>query len=472
MNRFRHKNFIRMIQLLLGLLLVVQIVLIVLVKKAGAEAVKASPYAVLTVDGVSMEPLLHEGDAIFVYQAPYSTLLVGDVVVFYQDGELVTHEIVDVAGDTFLTKGLANDLPDAPLTKENYCAKMLFSVPMIGTVLSLYGSFWLFVGFAALIALLFYWSDLYRWIVGRRVCLGITKLLAYSLFLSVILLAGTFTRTKYTSYLNDHSHVVAQDFIFASNYLDDEEAGARYSISSWSSKSYDINLEIHNYENSLRFNKGGKDIYYKVIVERYDDENFTRKSANQYITYDVTYPTELVGDYVCLPGMDTYVKEKGTHNIKVNIKFADNYTIEGNQYIKITAMTRGQSESNYMTEYAAEQTGRFVLQYTASEAVFETKITENTDFDAVIYEIKCKQIVGSNSKRIRVYYNNSRLSLDKTMEYPEHQAGTENYIEFPVNGSSITKVIFKKKTLGDSIDENAIRLVETWETDTPVAGGQ
>ena len=42
----------------------------------------------------------------------------GEVVTFMQDGEFITHRIIQAYNDTFITKGDANNTKDAPINKD------------------------------------------------------------------------------------------------------------------------------------------------------------------------------------------------------------------------------------------------------------------------------------------------------------------------------------------------------------------
>lgn len=66
----------------------------------------------LTVQGTSMSPTLHDGDAILTRNVPASAIVVGDVVTFpYPDpgGRLVTHRVIEQERSgttlTFVTQG-------------------------------------------------------------------------------------------------------------------------------------------------------------------------------------------------------------------------------------------------------------------------------------------------------------------------------------------------------------------------------
>lgn len=82
----------------------------------------------------SMEPELSTGDLIIVKET--DDFEVNDVVV-YQDGiGLVVHRIVDIEGDTVITKGDANNAADQPIDRTAVKGTVSFSVPFAGNIVT------------------------------------------------------------------------------------------------------------------------------------------------------------------------------------------------------------------------------------------------------------------------------------------------------------------------------------------------
>ena len=78
----------------------------------------------------SMEPELSVGDLLIV--ARRDSYAVGDVVV-YQDGKTaVTHRIVDIDGETVVTRGDANNANDKPITLEQVKGEVVLTIPLVG----------------------------------------------------------------------------------------------------------------------------------------------------------------------------------------------------------------------------------------------------------------------------------------------------------------------------------------------------
>ena len=78
----------------------------------------------------SMEPEFSAGALLIVAEA--KDLEVGDVVVF-QDGSMsVTHRIIDINGDSVITKGDANNTADAPMAIQQIKGEVILAIPLVG----------------------------------------------------------------------------------------------------------------------------------------------------------------------------------------------------------------------------------------------------------------------------------------------------------------------------------------------------
>ena len=88
----------------------------------------------------SMEPELSVNDVVIV--CPQSSYEVGDVVVFQTESSLVVHRIIEkLDGDMILTQGDANNGADDPISIKNVKGKMMFSIPFVGALVSIFKSF-------------------------------------------------------------------------------------------------------------------------------------------------------------------------------------------------------------------------------------------------------------------------------------------------------------------------------------------
>ena len=155
------------LRLVLVLILLGNVAVICLEMIKGPEALEDVPYALLSVEGGSMEPGFHDGDGIFVWQVPFSKLGIGDVIVFVQDGGLVTHEVIDIQGGVITAKGTANDIEDESVTEENYRAKVICRLPGMGAMQAVWERPGAVVVLIILLALLIFGKDIFNKIYDR-----------------------------------------------------------------------------------------------------------------------------------------------------------------------------------------------------------------------------------------------------------------------------------------------------------------
>lgn len=156
-----------LVRSILALVLIANLTVICLEKIKGADSLENLPYALLTLEGSSMEPEYHHGDGVFVWQTPYEKLKVGDIIVFMQAGELITHEIMEIKNGVITAKGTANDIADEPVYQENYRAKVLFRIPDMANVQAVYENPAAFIIFALLLGLLIFGKDIFSKIYDR-----------------------------------------------------------------------------------------------------------------------------------------------------------------------------------------------------------------------------------------------------------------------------------------------------------------
>lgn len=87
--------------------------------------------SVVTVMSGSMEPAFSPGDMLIIRrQEQYQ---VGDIVTYESEGSFITHRLVERDGDTWVTKGDANNAPDGmPLREENLYGSVWLVIPKLG----------------------------------------------------------------------------------------------------------------------------------------------------------------------------------------------------------------------------------------------------------------------------------------------------------------------------------------------------
>lgn len=97
----------------------------------GKQYAPVFGYSVAVVISGSMSGSIEIDDMVIIHrQESYSA---GDVITFESGANLVTHRILDVTEDGFVTKGDANNAPDlAPVPQELVVGKVVQVIPGVG----------------------------------------------------------------------------------------------------------------------------------------------------------------------------------------------------------------------------------------------------------------------------------------------------------------------------------------------------
>ena len=113
-----------------GVVLLISIYNNIQVKLLGNDYSSFFGYSVFEVQTGSMGEAIEPGDWIIV---KYSrNVKIDDIVTFKQDGEFITHRVIEAYQGTFVTKGDANDAKDDPITQEQIVGKVVKILPAFG----------------------------------------------------------------------------------------------------------------------------------------------------------------------------------------------------------------------------------------------------------------------------------------------------------------------------------------------------
>ena len=84
----------------------------------------------------SMEPAIPVGSIVVIKPVDPETLTIGDIICFKIESEsptTVTHRIINITAQGFITKGDANEDPDTWIVKkENVVGKVIATIPYLG----------------------------------------------------------------------------------------------------------------------------------------------------------------------------------------------------------------------------------------------------------------------------------------------------------------------------------------------------
>jgi signal peptidase len=82
----------------------------------------------------SMEPAIPVGSVVVIKPVDPETLKIGDIICFtLTEPTSITHRIINITDQGFITKGDANEDPDQWIVKKgNVIGKVIFTIPFIG----------------------------------------------------------------------------------------------------------------------------------------------------------------------------------------------------------------------------------------------------------------------------------------------------------------------------------------------------
>ena len=119
-----------------GFLLVVEVVLILLVITITSLVSGMFKYSLSSIASNSMYPTLQKGDAIIIKNLndeEKKKITIGDIIVFKEDGHIITHRVVELKEGVYITKGDNNNTKDITRkTKNDIIGLVKFRVPYLG----------------------------------------------------------------------------------------------------------------------------------------------------------------------------------------------------------------------------------------------------------------------------------------------------------------------------------------------------
>ena len=113
-----------------GIILLISVYNSIQVKLLGNDYSSFFGYTVFEVQTGSMADAINAGDWIIVKKD--NKIELNDVITFEQDGEFITHRVIEMYKGTFITKGDANNTKDDPITKEQIVGRVVKVLPCFG----------------------------------------------------------------------------------------------------------------------------------------------------------------------------------------------------------------------------------------------------------------------------------------------------------------------------------------------------
>lgn len=118
--------------ILFGFILLISIYNNVQIKILGNEYSNFFGYSTFEVQTGSMADTINPGDWILVKITKNVEL--NDIITYSQNGEFITHRVVETYKDKYITQGDANNSKDAPITKEQIVGKVEKILPGLGII--------------------------------------------------------------------------------------------------------------------------------------------------------------------------------------------------------------------------------------------------------------------------------------------------------------------------------------------------
>ena len=117
---------------ILGVILLITIYNNIQVKILGHDYSSFFGHTVFEVQTGSMGEIIEPGDWIVVKKN--NNIKLDDIVTFEQNGEYITHRVIEAYNGTYVTKGDANTAKDSPISKDQIVGKVVKIIPNFGAL--------------------------------------------------------------------------------------------------------------------------------------------------------------------------------------------------------------------------------------------------------------------------------------------------------------------------------------------------
>lgn len=125
--------------------LIICLSVFVLVLRFLGESPSIFGYSFYYVLTESMEPEIMAGELILCESTDPDELQVGDIITYMGEkgelkGKVITHKIVEINDDGFITQGVANNVPDPEINESQILARYVTTIPLAGKIFSVINS--------------------------------------------------------------------------------------------------------------------------------------------------------------------------------------------------------------------------------------------------------------------------------------------------------------------------------------------
>lgn len=151
------------ISVIVGLLLIISIYQIVARLLFKQDLPLFLGYGNAVVISGSMEPEISVGDMIIVKAE--DNYKIGDVVVYHSNRSLITHQIVEINENGYVTKGIANNVVDPIVKSKQVVGKVVFVIDGVGYIVDFLQSP---IGLIGIILLGFLLIEVPHWLKAKK----------------------------------------------------------------------------------------------------------------------------------------------------------------------------------------------------------------------------------------------------------------------------------------------------------------
>ena len=124
--------FIDFLVFIISILILFSLYNIISIKILNKPYTNLFCFSIFEIATGSMEPTLNVNDMVIVKIT--KDIKVNDIITYEEDGNLITHRVIDIKNDTITTKGDANNSLDVKVPKEKIVGKIVFVIKKGGII--------------------------------------------------------------------------------------------------------------------------------------------------------------------------------------------------------------------------------------------------------------------------------------------------------------------------------------------------
>lgn len=124
--------FIDFLVFIISILILFSLYNIISIKILNKPYTNLFCFSIFEIATGSMEPTLNVKDMVIVKIT--KEIKVNDIITYEEDGNLITHRVIDIKNDTITTKGDANNSLDVKVPKEKIVGKIVFVIKKGGII--------------------------------------------------------------------------------------------------------------------------------------------------------------------------------------------------------------------------------------------------------------------------------------------------------------------------------------------------